>query len=142
MSINSGLIRGTHHVGLPSYTKDWEQIRAFWESLGLECRQTEVTDDSYDHAGAGSRLQIFCGASKLVVSYFTTSIQVRYLPLVMREMHLALEMGPQALAAARAHPHFERETHWGHSKTSVFLIGPYRLNIELVTENPDFHRND
>jgi len=60
--------------------------------------------------------------------------------LLMRHMHTALVMSSPALAAARAHPTRERETHWGHGNTSVFLTGPYELHLELVTTDPDYHK--
>ncbi|GEM_PF-4925600 len=33
MSIEPGMISAVHHLGLPSYAKDWPSIREFWEGL-------------------------------------------------------------------------------------------------------------
>jgi hypothetical protein len=148
MNIEPSHISGVDHVGLPSYKSDWSEIQTFWESLGLEVRTSHVDDDSYDHAGAGSRLQFFAG-TRLVVSYYTliehvSTIQKQrqVIEAVMGAMHFALKTEPPALKAARVHQAFERETHWGMSNTSVFLTGPYGLHVELVTTDPDFHAHD
>ena len=148
MSIEPGSIRSTHHVGLPSFARDWPKIRTFWESLGLECREYTVTKDDYDHAGAGLRLQVFAG-SQLLISYHDTSLTDPGVEMILenaidrtlRRTHVAFAMSPLALNAARGHESFERETHWGHSNTSVFLTGPYGIHVELVTTDPDYHRS-
>ncbi len=142
-----GTIEDVNHVGLPSFHEDWPKIREFWESLGLVCRDFEVIDEKYDHGGAGPRLQVFAGA-RLLISYHgkphmdgtAKIISENILEQVCREMHVALTMTPPGLETVRKHPRFERETHWGHSLTSVFITGPYGLHVEFVTNNPDFHR--
>lgn len=136
----SSAVRAVHHLCLPSHGCDWQKTRQFWESLGLICRVQEIKDPSYDHAGAGLRLQVFAGHHQLVVSYFQINLPHYMIVRVLSYTHLALELAPPALASARAHPAFERETHWGHSNTSVFLRGPQGLHVELVTTNPEFHR--
>jgi len=139
MSFEPGHILMAHHVGLPSCKEDWSDIAEFWESLGLVCRFPQVENDEYDHAGAGPRLQVFAG-EQLIVSYYVFKGR-RLLPRSLHRQHLGLLMAPQALHRARVHPSFERETHWDHSKTSVFLTGPYGMFIELVTVDPDYHND-
>ena len=141
MSIPNDSIRSAHHVGLYSWVKDWPRLRAFWESLGFTCRIHSVTDASYDHAGAGERLQVFAGA-QLIVSYYaiqSNPVKDYFYDCAMGMIHIGLSLAPAALEAARCHPAFERETHWGYSNVSVFLTGPYGLHVECVTHDPDFH---
>ncbi|MFA4845329.1 MAG: hypothetical protein WC654_02110 [Patescibacteria group bacterium] len=143
----NGMIEGVNHVGLPSFFEDWSKIRLFWESLGLKCHDFEVTDERYDHGGAGPRLQVFAGIH-LLFSYhglrptdgMSKIIMEDRIEVVCRMMHVALTMSPPGLESMRIHRAFERETHWGHSLTSVFLTGPYGLHIELVTTDPAYHR--
>ncbi len=143
-NIPSGFIRRIHHVGLPSNKADWEELKAFWVSLGLLCRIFEVNDPEYDHAGAGSRLQVFAG-NQLLVSYYhknmTFDIGLGSGPIQIvhdqSSQHLALQMEPPALDRVREHPAFERETDWGMGNTSAFLRGPYGLHIELVINAAD-----
>ena len=143
-----GTIEGVNHVGLPSFYEDWPKIRDFWASLGLQCRDFEVIDDRYDHGGAGPRLQVFAGM-RLLVSYHALEpmdgpakiIMENIIYRVCRKMHVALSMTPPSLEEVRKHHAFERETHWGHGLTSVFLPGPYGLHVEMVATDPEYHRD-
>jgi hypothetical protein len=134
-------VRSLGHVGLPSRRKDWGDIRSFWEGLGYTCEIKEVTSDNYDQAGAGPRLQVRRGG-ELVISYYCLRF-FRRLQLVLfyRMMHISIKLEPAGLKCARDDVRFDHETHWGHSRTSVFITGPYWLCVELETRNPDFHND-
>ncbi len=128
-------IVGLHHVGLPSMREQWETLQFYWESLGLDVWQIEITDPDYDTHGAGPRLQVGRRPT-LMISYFIGT----------GPGHVALELAPQALALARKILEEMSETHWGHSVTSLFPTAPYTSpvhpGIELVTKDTDFHHDD
>ncbi len=146
-----GVIRRMHHVGLPMCRIDWKEIQTFWESIGLRCVEHSVERADYDHAGAGARLQVMSGY-QLLVSYlpayerrslasFLPGFARRFLlQLLMRSMHIAVDVDADMLVRLREHAAFERDTHWGHGLVSVFLAGPYGLHVECVSHDPAFHR--
>jgi hypothetical protein len=142
MSIPAGFIRKLHHACFPSSQDHWLRIQQFWESLGLDIRERPIEDEDYDHAAPGNRLQV-CANGQVLVSYYVLfGVVEDMLHTQMRRQHLALSMAAPGLETARIHPKFERETHWGHGRTSVFLRGPYGLHVELVTVDPGYHDNN
>lgn len=157
MSFEIGDVGHPHHVTLPSSRADWQAMIVFWEGLGYTCSTKTIQDPAYDHVGTAARLQVRSG-TRLIVSFYDVSSLwwarlarfIRFYTFgwidlfstVQSSMHVAIEIRPPALEAARAHPAFDRETHWGHGNTSVFLRAPNGLYVELVTHNPDFHLDE
>ncbi|MBI4437538.1 hypothetical protein HY631_01160 [Candidatus Uhrbacteria bacterium] len=126
-----GMIAEIDHAGLPSKREDWPALSTYYQSLGLEVREVTITDPAYDYIGEGPRLQVLVNG-RLLISFFLGD----HLP------HVGLRMSPLGLTSARAHPAASGETHWGYSNTSVFH-DPHdgaSHKVELVTTNPDYHR--
>lgn len=126
-----GMVTGVDHVGLPSAQNDWPRLRTYYEGLGLDVKEVEITDPDYDYIGTGPRLQVGLNG-QLMISFFVGD----------HPPHVALKLSPLGLASARNHVAFDRETHWGHGKTSVFHDDPASNKVELTTGNPDYHRDD
>ncbi len=127
-------IQGIDHVGLPSQRSQWGALRVYWMERGLDVWEIQVKDDNYDDHGQGPRLHVG-HRPNVMLSYFIGT----------GPGHVAFKLAPDQIDWARESDRLVRETHWGHSQTSVFHGAPDTFpahpGVELATQDPAFHRD-
>lgn len=116
-------------------------IRDFWERLGYTVNKIQVPvplrgRSQIDRGGAGARFWIFSG-QHLLFSYVPNPHDGEALVKVYSQfalgLHVALQATPAEYERLRADPAFERETDgWHNGAHSVFLHGPWGLEVEFV----------
>lgn len=141
-----GLIKGAHHASFPCSRRHWPELKRYFMLMGLDVREVMITDNAYDYIGTGPRMQIGVNGN-MMLSIFEGGMTTRVIRLlhVLRRgryrPHVALKVGPQAIALLKDHPRCMGWTHWGHSKLSIFHHVPGGFVIEYVTEDPDYHND-
>lgn len=133
------------HVGL-LFPYDWDsdeverELVAFYDrGLGLRVEQDviELNGDgtAKDRGGAGLRFYIYAGWQTLLLVYTRTASMTAQRLIDdfygRSGFHICLPMNPVYLTRIMELSQFERATEWHQTKRSVFLRGPWNLEVEL-----------